>query len=338
VGALRRSWPAIAGLAVVVSILLGIGWLSSGNSLPEWLKPGWLGSSPAASPVGTPMFGTNMALYDANDQILNDLGTQRILKRAHVAMIRMPFRSATGDLSEVKGLRAIQYVGAIPIVIVHGPDDHNALADDRALIQLTRGVFGSGRVYVEFGNEPELGGYSVRSYTAAWNGVVPALKAIAGGYQFIGPAASSADTSYIAAFDALARPRPDANSWHEYACSTSDLDRVCTQTVAAWPQHVRQVARAVKAAIGTTLPLLLTEWNLDANPDPRMQDASFMNLWTAQAMQALADAGPDGLVAALQYCAAGNPNFSLIGPDNSLTAEGEPFFQALATRLQPRST
>jgi hypothetical protein len=336
VKALRASWPALASITVLVSlIVLGLAWVGTGSQVPD--LAGIFGNrTPPARPA-VPMVGTNMALYNADDQILNNASTQALLKQEKVPMIRMPFRSHTGDLDEVRALRAIQYIGAIPLVILHGPHDPTAQSDDIALIQLTRNVFGSGRVYVEFANEPDLAGFDAKSYVASWNAVVPALKAIAPGYQYVGPSTSSADIDYIAYFDKFASPQPDANTWHEYACGAHDPDATCMSTVDVWPQHVRQVEAAVKAAIGRNLPALLTEWNLDAAPDTRYADPTFMRSWMQHALQALTDAGPGGLVAALQYCAADNPNFGLINADNSLTPEGTAFFQTLAAGLVPRA-
>jgi hypothetical protein len=276
------------------------------------------------------IFGTNIALYDSRDQLLNSLASQHLLKQAEVPIIRMPFRSQSGDVDELKALRAIQYIGAIPIVIVHGPTDPNALADDSRLIEVVRNVFGNEPVYVEFGNEPDLAGVDAQGYAASWNTVIPSLKALAPTYRFIGPATSLADPGFVATFDKAADPRPDANTWHEYVCKPSSSDEYCLAHLADWTAHIQQINTAVRAAIGTTVPLMITEWNIDANVDPRLEDQSFMRAWTARALQTLADNTTNGLIAALQYCVASNWKFNLIDSTNSLTPEGQVFFQTLA--------
>jgi hypothetical protein len=275
-------------------------------------------------------FGTNLALYDSTDQVLTNPASQLLLKRARVPIIRMPFRSREGDIWELQGLRAIQYIGAIPIVIVHGPADPYALADDRRLIALVHSVFGNAPVYVEFGNEPELAGTDAGRYAASWNAVVPELKAMAPTYRFVGPAISSADPDYLATFDRLASPRPDANSWHEYVCRPYDPDEYCMTHLDDWIAHVVAINRAVRSAVGATVPAMITEWNLDASPDARFGNPSFMRAWTARAVQSLAAARARGLVAAMQYCVTNSEAYNLVDASGTLSPEGRIFFQSLA--------
>ena len=276
------------------------------------------------------VLGTNLALFDSTDHILNHPASQRLLKRAQVPIIRMPFRSAQGDIWEVEALRAIQYIRAIPVVIVHGPADANALTDDRQLIALVRGVFGNSTVYVEFGNEPDLAGIDVERYVATWNGVIPALKAMAPTYRFVGPAASGPDPTYIATFDRFANPPPDALSWHEYVCQPEDSDEYCIAHVDDWTTHIHAINQGVRGATGKTVPTMITEWNLDARLDARFENPSFMLVWTRRALQTLAANQANGLIAAMQYCVASSRQFNLVDATGSLTAEGQVFFQTLS--------
>ncbi len=276
------------------------------------------------------ILGTNLALFDSSDQVLNNRSSQKLLERAQVPIIRMPFRSAHGEVWELEALRAIQYIGAIPLVIVHGPTDANALSDDGQLIELVRGVFGDGLVYVEFGNKPDLAFRGVRDYVAAWNAVVPTLHALAPKYRFVGPAASYPDPTYIATFDRLARPLPYANTWHEYACHPEDSDAYCIAHLDAWTAHVQAINRALQAVTGTAPPIMITEWNLDDKADVRFGNSAFMREWTARALETLAANQRNGLIAAMQYCVTNSEHHSLVGPTNSLTPEGEVLFQELA--------
>jgi hypothetical protein len=59
---------------------------------------------------------------------------------------------------ELQALLSIQHIGAIPLVIIHGPNDPNALVADRHAIALIQRVFGEDTVYVELGNEADLAG------------------------------------------------------------------------------------------------------------------------------------------------------------------------------------
>jgi hypothetical protein len=329
----KRVWPGL------VSVSLGTSLIVAMLVVQAACAPGAPGAPSAPRSPGSPsapatattrslplIYGINMALYDTNDQLTNDATTQLLLRRERIPIIRMPSRTFLSDAYVLQALRTVKRIGAIPLLIVHGPDDPNAAADDTHLLTLVRSVFGAGTVYVEFGNEPDLVGIDVSAYTQAWNRIVPQLKAMAPTYRFVGPVVSDPNATYIAAFDALASPRPDANSWHQYTCTSRDADDVCLSRVAGWSADVRQINTAVRASIGTTLPLMLTEWNLDADADPRYANAQFMQAWTAQALQTLAANAPNGLMAAMQYCATNNAVLQLIDYANHLTPEGQAFF------------
>ena len=275
------------------------------------------------------IYGVNLSLYDTNDQIVNNLATQQLLKQKRVPIIRMPFRFELSDTYELQALRTIKELGAIPLIIIHGATDQQALADDRHLISLTQTVFGSDMVYVEFGNEPDLAGVDVRRYTDAWNATIPQLKAMAPSYKFIGPVNFEHNPTYVATFDRYASPQPDLNSWHEYACHPGDTDADCISHLDDWTAHIQQTNKAVQAAIGRTVPIMLTEWNLDAEPDARYTNASFIQRWTTLALRTLDENRSRGLTAAMYYCITNHPSFSLIDGANSLTPEGQSFFQSL---------
>ncbi|HEX9038476.1 MAG TPA: hypothetical protein VF808_15950 [Ktedonobacterales bacterium] len=285
-------------------------------------------SSPRALAPMT--LGTNLALYDTNDQVVNDAGAQRALLRMGVPIVRMPFRAFLPDAFELRALWVIRSLGAIPLVIVHGPADAQALADDRHAIELVQQVFGRSEVYVEFGNEPDLAGYSASAYTASWNQVVPALKAMAPTYKFAGPVTFQADPAYVAYFDQYAVPRPDVNTWHEYVCYPYSADAYCLQHLANWGAHIQATNTAVAAAIGAPLPVMITEWNLDATHDARYANSAFMEQWVAAAAHELATDRTFGLVAAMQYCASNNSDLSLIGATGAATPEGQ-VFQVVAS-------
>jgi len=308
----ERWWLGLTGTSLIIVLLVGFA------------------ACPRTSQTRLPLiYGTNMSLYDTSDQMTNNIATQQLLRHERVPIIRMPSRDILSDAYVVQALQAIKSIGAIPLVIVHGANDPNALADDSHLITLVQSVFGDQIVYVEFGNEPNLAGNDVTTYTRAWNQVIPHLKSMAPTYKFVGPVTSDPNAAYIATFDALASPRPDANSWHEYACAPGDPDESCMAHLASWTTHVQGISRAVRAAIGTTLPLMITEWNLDADPDPRYANARFIQAWTTQALQTLAANEPNGLIAAMQYCATNNAMFQLIDRGNHLAPEGQAFFQEL---------
>lgn len=276
------------------------------------------------------IYGTNMSLFDTHDQIVNNASTQQLLKQMGMPIIRMPYRRNLSDDTEMQALRAIKSIGAAPLVIVQGATDANALADDLRQISVIQQVFGASTVYIEFGNEEDLAGVDVARYTTAWNAIVPRLKAQAPSYKFIGPVNFQYNPTYIATFDRAASPRPDFNSWHEYVCNTGNPDSYCMAHIANWATHVQATNSAVRAAIGTTLPFMITEWNLDPNQDPRYGNAAFIQAWMASALRMLAAQASSGLVAAMQYCATNNQGFNLIDGNAHLTPQGQTLAQQLA--------
>ncbi len=280
--------------------------------------------------VSAPLtYGVNLSMYDTQDTVVNDTNVQAILRNEGVPIIRMPFRSTLSDEYELQGMRAIRAMNALPLLILHGPTDPHMLADDFHLLTLAISVFHQDTVYVEFSNEPELAGISAKAYAAAWNSVIPCLKHIAPTYKFVGPANAFYNPDYVATFDRLASPRPDFNSWHEYACANSDSDSACLSYVGRWTEHLTGMNHAVKAAVGKQIPIMITEWNLDDRPDPRYQQSTFIQQWTTEALATLAANRANGLFAAMQYCVTNNPNFSLITSSGSYTPAGQAFFTSL---------
>ena len=291
------------------------------------------GLATSAANVATPSapltYGVNLSMYDTQDTVVNDTNVQTTLRNEGVPIIRMPFRYTLSDEYELQAMRAIRAMNAVPLLILHGPTDPNMLADDFHLLTLAISVFHQDTVYVEFSNEPELAGVNAKEYAAAWNSVIPCLKHIAPTYKFVGPANAFYNPDYVATFDRLASPRPDFNSWHEYACANSDSDDACLRYVDRWTEHISGMNQAVKAAVGKQIPLMITEWNLDDRPDPRYQQTAFIQEWTAKALATLAANRANGLFAAMQYCVTNNPNFSLINSSGSYTPAGQAFFTSL---------
>lgn len=287
----------------------------------------------ARAPGKPLIYGTNLAMYDTSDDVVNGTGAQALLRSNGVPIVRMPFRYTLTDAYETQGLLAIRAMYAAPLVIVHGPTDVNVMANDLHILKLVIDVFGANTVYVEFGNESELAGVSAEAYAASWNTVVACMKYLAPTYNYIGPANSFYNPDYVATFDRLANPRPDFNSWHEYACANFDSNDTCMRYLNNWTAHIIGMNQAVKAATGSAIPIMLTEWNLDDRPDPRYQDATFMHAWMTAALATLDANRANGLYAAMQYCATNNPNFGLIDASNNLTPAGQAFFHALSQAL-----
>src|SRR2546422_10638217 len=51
-------------------------------------------SAQVSSPVSPLLFGTNMGLFNSNDQLLHSANTRALLQKMHVRIIRTPVRSS----------------------------------------------------------------------------------------------------------------------------------------------------------------------------------------------------------------------------------------------------
>jgi len=291
----------------------------------------------AANPV---IYGVNMPLFDANEQLLTNSKTRALLQGWHTPIIRMPARTGLADSVELQALQAIKAIGATPVFIAHGAADANVLADDQHLLGLVNQVFGSSLVYVEYGNEEDLAGINDVTYTNSWNAVVPALKAAHPTYKFVGPVNFQRNPAYIGYFVGHANPAPDVVSWHEYVCSPTDnTQAVCFAHIANWATHVSDTNKAEIAAVGHTFPFMITEWNMDPFNDPRYLDPAVIGPWTAQALQELDSLVPAGLIGAQQYAVDSHGGgFELLDSNNALTPQGAAWQASLQGLTVPSPT
>ena len=169
---------------------------------------------------------------------------------------------------------------------------------------------------------------------ATVNATVPLLKTQHPTYSFIGPVNFQSDPSYIGYFVAHAQPLPDVVSWHEYVCNTSESTSYCMSHIARWANHAADTNAAEVAAIGHTIPFMITEWNLDPQSDPRYLDPAVMGPWTAAAVQELQSLVSSGLIGAQLYAADSHGGgFELIDGSNNLTPEGQAFEAAFGGSL-----
>jgi hypothetical protein len=78
----RRKRTMALGSAVIVIMLL------SAVGCAQTTAPA--GGLDGPSKRSALIFGTNLSLYDTNDQVVNNDATQRLLKQTHMPIIRMP--------------------------------------------------------------------------------------------------------------------------------------------------------------------------------------------------------------------------------------------------------
>jgi hypothetical protein len=289
-------------------------------------------STPAGGPDSAHLIrSVNDSLYDGSDQLANDTTTQGIVRQHNTPLIRMPFRDTITDAQDLQALNAIKNAGAAPLVIVHGACISDPYTPDVHWLSLVAQVFTSGPVYVEYGNEEDLScpsgpSISATTYQASWNSVIPRLKAAYPTYKFIGPVNYQTNPTYIATFVTGANPQPDFISWHEYVCSSTDSDTTCNTHIANWATHVSSTNAAVVAAIGHTIPIMITEWNLDPFSDSRYSNSAFIQPWTTSALNEWSSLTSSGVYAAFLYTLESHSSFQLIDGSDNLTPQGAVFF------------
>ena len=330
----RLSMPALLLIIAVVAFLLGIGSWTRWNRAPSSGQP--IGSPGTAHPspvitggippinngsVSPLIFGTNLSLFDSNDQVLSSANTRNTLQQMHFRIIRLPVRSSLSNATEIQAAKAIKSIGAYALVILRGAVDANVLADDTRIVNDMNNVFGNTVVFYEYGNEEDLLGVNVNRYTDSWNTIVPQLKRMALNGQFIGPVNYHYDGDYLTAFLRRAYPRPDEVSWHEYSCDDSWSNDTCISHIDHWTRDISDAHSAMRAAIGTALPIMITEWNYapDAHAgDGKINNSSFMTTWTTRALETLA---ANRVFASMQY-ACTDSVYALVRVDGTPTAQG----------------
>jgi hypothetical protein len=278
----------------------------------------------AAAPTPDALRSVNISVYDTNDQFVNTPSVQALVGAGHPAVVRMPLRNSIPDSYDLTTLQAIKGIGATPLVIVNGAAVANNEPGDAHWLSLVASVFPGG-VYVEYGNEEDLAGVSAQAYTASWNSVVSQLAALYPADKFIGPVNFQYNPAYVAYFVQHASPAPYAVSWHEYVCNTGNTDAYCQQHIANWATHVAQTRAAMGAAFAT-LPIWITEWNLDPNSDPRYSDAAFIGPWIDAALNEWQSLASQGVAVTMLYTADSHGDFGLVGNNNALTPEGTAFY------------
>ena len=282
------------------------------------------GAVQLAPPVSPLLFGTNLGLFDNNDQILTSASARSQLQQMHVRIIRMPVRSSLSEATEIQAAQTIKSLGAVPLIVLRGAVDPTVLADDSRIVNDMNAIFGNNVVYYEFGNEEDLLGVDVHGYTASWNATVPQLKRLAPQGQFVGPVNFQYDRNYLTTFLQSANPRPDEVSWHEYTCDDSWASSICISHIANWSNHFADARSAMQSAIGIALPIMITEWNYAPNAVPndgKNNDSAFMSTWTATALRTLA---ANGIFASMQYSCT-NTAIPMVSSGNSATVQGTTF-------------
>lgn len=314
---------------VLIGVLLGVGVWGALSGTFRGANAGNTSQLPTSSialipPVSPFLFGTNLSLFNSNDQVLSSSTTRTLLQSMHARIIRMPVRSSLSEATEIAAAQMIKGLGATPLLVLRGAVDANVLADNSRIINDMNRIFGNSLVYYEYGNEEDLLGVDVTGYTASWNAIVPQLKRIALNGQFIGPVNFQYDRTYLTTFLQHASPRPDEVSWHEYTCDDSWSSDICISHIDNWTKHISDARAAMAATIGTALPIMITEWNYAPNAVPndgKNNNSSFMTTWTGKALQTLA---ANRIFASMQYSCT-DTAIPMISSNNTPTSQGMVF-------------
>ncbi|MBA2392782.1 MAG: hypothetical protein H0V70_08550 [Ktedonobacteraceae bacterium] len=324
--------PRILIPLVVVLIVLVIGASSWFLLNKQQAQSGQTGTTHTAVPtqnsgeVSPLLFGTNLGLFNGNDQVLRSEPTRAALQQMHPRIMRMPVRQELTEAVEVQAAQTIKALGAVPLVVLHSVSGANVVAADTSIIKAMNGVFGKSVVYYEFGNEDDWAGVSATTYTKAWNQVIPQMKQVALNGQFVGPVNYQYNGDFLRAFLQQAQPRPDEISWHEYTCSYKWPADQCIANIDNWNKHISDSRAAMQATIGTELPVMITEWNYApdaAYNDGKNNNSAFMTTWTNKALQTLAN---NRIFASMQYSCT-NTAIPLVDNDNKITFQGAVFEQ-----------
>jgi hypothetical protein len=317
---------------VLIVLLIGAGsWFLLNRQQEQSGQPGITQTHTSAptqnsNEVSPLLFGTNLGLFNGNDQVLRSEPTRTLLQQMHPRIIRMPVRQELTDAVEIQAAQTIKALGAIPLVVLHSVSGTNVVAADTSIIKAMNGVFGKSIVYYEFGNEDDWAGVSATTYTNAWNQVIPQMKQVALNGQFVGPVNYQYDGDFLRAFLQQAQPRPDEISWHEYTCSYKWPADQCIANIDNWNKHISDSRAAMQATISTELPIMITEWNYApdaAYNDGKNNNSAFMTTWTTKALQTLAN---NHIFASMQYSCT-NTAIPLVDNDNKMTFQGAVFGQ-----------
>jgi hypothetical protein len=250
------------------------------------------------------------------------------MQQMHIRIVRVPVRTKLPNEIELQAVKAVKSIGAIPLIVLNGVRNPNALADDTRMIQDVNSVFGSSLVYYEFGNEDDWNGVTITRYTNGWNTLIPQFKRVALNGKFIGPVSYEYSHDNLTAFLQGANPRPDAISWHEYTCSYKDPANSCLAQLDRWSTHISDARTVMPNILGTMLPIMITEWNYASDQstqhnglpidDGKYNNAGFMTEWTTKALRTLA---ANQVFASMQYSVT-NTALSLITLHETLTTQG----------------
>ncbi len=346
--------PTILFVALVLLVVVGVvvfnGITADKQTKEGAINQGAINRAPTGTvgainraPTSPLLFGTNLGLFTGDDQVVTSAATRALMQQIHIRIVRIPVRTKLPNDIEIQAVQAVKNIGAIPLIVLTGVRNPHVLADDTRMIQDVNSVFSSNLVYYEFGNEDDLNGVPITRYIEGWNTYIPQFKRLALNGKFIGPVSYEYSNDNLTTFLQGANSRSDAISWHEYTCSYKDPADSCISHLDRWATHISDARAVMQTTLGTTLPIMITEWNYAADQstqhnglpfdDGKYNNASFMTEWTTKALRILA---ANHVFASMQYSVT-NTALPLITNKKTLTIQGMTFQSLYQTMVHEAS-
>jgi hypothetical protein len=241
--------------------------------------------------VSNYIFGSHIGTDYAANTIRNTPAIQAKAKEAGITLLRCSIPQGSTDAYIDQTASACAACGADMLVIL-------TKNGDKPWNQHLVSYLGNRCKLYEFGNEPDLGGVSWQTYLSRWNQEIPGLRQINPNAAFIGPALGVFGNreSYLKPWlqgCLSSGVLPDGISFHIYPCTGQGSSSVCSTKSGNFKNDAATMNALVTGVLGHTLPLCLTEWNIDANNPPQSytQDSAYVDAWYQQAIDAMVQGG-----------------------------------------------
>lgn len=243
--------------------------------------------------VSSFLFGSNMSPDYGPHTSRNTPQIQQQIKQAGITLLRCAIDANSPDSYIEQTVQACQNMNCAMLVIL---SYRSGYAWNQHLVT----VLGNRCFLYEFSNEPDIAspGIKWQDYRDAWNQQIPQLRKINPQAAFLGPALGvyANVQSYLVPWlqaTVQAGTIPDGVSFHNYPCTgTTDAATAATKSDRLGVSATKLDA-VVKGIVGHSLPLCLTEWNIDAGNPPASyaKDPNFVPKWTREAIDGMVSAG-----------------------------------------------
>ena len=282
--------------------------------------------------VSSYLFGTNDTYEwaDNNNNIETQPLFQQALRDAGFTLIRTFIRDGSSDANIETRIQTIENSGAHCLGVI--TNIYHTDFDEH----LVRYLGDRCQLY-EFGNEVDLNDVSIGDYLEQWNKTIPLLRKINPNAKFIGPVTYSYEGKNNFLHDFLVGVKasgvlPDAVSFHWYPCNGDDQESCLKKASSAGPS-ANVVGDEVRAILGKSLPIGITEWNYDPNNPPPAygEKADFMTEFSTRALSSMIQAG---VTFACQFDAGSDAGYGRLDMFDTATNDIKPQYYAIKSIIQ----